>query len=80
MVSQILEDSLHQSQILKQQDIIIEIDGQKFSSSSNLRNIIASSRPNESKKIKVLRDGKEKNVTVKLGERPNETKSIFRYL
>tara|TARA_B000000557_G_scaffold5601_1_gene4533 strand:+ start:37 stop:1377 length:1341 start_codon:yes stop_codon:yes gene_type:complete len=72
LVSQILEDSPASKSSLKQQDIIIEIDGQKISSSSNLRNIIASSRPNESKKIKVLRDGKEKNVTVKLGERPNE--------
>ena len=64
LISQILEDSPASKSSLKQQDIIIEIDGQKISSSSNLRNIIASSRPNESK-IKVLRNGKE-NVTVKL--------------
>ena len=72
IISQILEDSPADKSDLKEQDIIIEIDNQKINGPSQLKNNIASSRPNEIKKITVIRNGRKKILNVKLGKRPDE--------
>lgn len=50
-------------------DLIVEFNGQTVRSSSELMSAVASSPVGESVQVKVLREGKEKSVQVKLGKR-----------
>ncbi len=55
---------------LHEGDIIIEADGQKVKDDSELRSYLYShKKPGETLKVKVIRDGKEKEVSVHLGKR-----------
>ena len=56
---------------LKAGDIIVEVNGQKVKNSAELRQKIGSLPPNSTAKLKVYRNKKPVNITVKLGERPN---------
>jgi serine protease Do len=57
---------------IKQGDIIIEYNGQNISDSTQLRNIAAQSKPGTQAKLGLLREGAKMEITVELGERPNE--------
>ena len=52
-------------------DIILEINGKQVSDSRELRMDISMMKPDSDVKLKVLRDGKNNDMTVKLGELPN---------
>ncbi len=54
---------------LSENDIILEIDGEKISPKNPLANIIARHKPDDVIKLKVLHKGEEKEIEVKLGER-----------
>lgn len=59
----------HQDEI-KKGDIIIKADGKAIKDDASLRSYLyANKKPGESMKITVLRDGKEKEVTVTLGKK-----------
>ncbi len=51
-------------------DIIRAIDGTRVKSSEDVADIIGTKRPGDSVKLDVLRGGKPKSATVKLGKRP----------
>jgi serine protease Do len=51
-------------------DVILEVDGQKIESSNQLRMKISMMSPGATANLKVLRDGEEKTIAVKLGEMP----------
>jgi len=53
-------------------DIILEINGERMESSSQLRNRISLLAPGSTVRVKLLRDGAQREVTVKLGEYPSE--------
>ncbi len=53
---------------LKKGDIIIKLNGKEMDSANELRNQIASTKPGTEVTVTVLRDGKDKQYTVKLGE------------
>lgn len=55
---------------LKRGDVIIRFDEKDIQSVSQLRNMVARARVGATVKVKVLRDGKERAVEVKIGERP----------
>jgi serine protease Do len=57
---------------LKQGDLIIEYDGKVVSDSAHLSKMVAASKPDDKVKIKVIRDGKEKEFNVKLAERTKD--------
>jgi serine protease Do len=57
---------------LKPGDLIIEYDGKVVSDSANLSKMVAASKPDEKIKIKAIRDGKDKDFTVKLAERTKD--------
>jgi serine protease Do len=60
---------------IKQGDVIVKFNGQKVKNSTDLRNMVAASKPNSKTKIELIRDGHEKTVTVILDERPPQMKS-----
>jgi len=53
-------------------DVITTFDGRPVDDSNELRNLVAAARPGAEVEIELLRDGKRKAVTVRLGTRPGE--------
>jgi len=72
IISQVMKDSPAEDAGVKEQDVIIEVNGKIVNDSSNLKNLISSGRPNDKTKLTVIRNGNEKNLTVTLGIRPGE--------
>lgn len=72
ILTQILEDSPADKAGLKEQDVIIKVGNNIVNDASHLKNLVATQRPNEKIKFLIIRDGEEKKVTVKLGERPDQ--------
>ena len=72
IISQVMQDSPAQAAGVEKQDVIISVDGEKINDSSSLKNLISSGRPKDRTRLTVIRDGKEKNLTVTLGTRPDQ--------
>ncbi len=71
LVTQLNEDSPAGKAGLKRQDIIVEFNGQKISSSKQLRDCVAKAKPNTKAEVIVLRNKERKKFEVTLGERPS---------
>jgi serine protease Do len=61
---------------LQKGDIITKLDGNTVKDSQQLRDKVALIAPNTDVKMTVFRDGKEQEVTIKLGEQPEDMASI----
>ncbi len=59
---------------LKREDVITKVDGKAVDTSTRLRNLIAAARPNSTVALEVIRDGKTRTVSVKLGAKPSDGK------
>lgn len=70
VVSDIVEDGPADKAGLKKLDVIIEVDRKKIDDAQELTNLIASYNPGSTVNLKIIRDGKIKNIPVTLGERP----------
>lgn len=70
IVSEVIEDSPADKAGIEIGDVIIEFDGKKVESSSHLQTLVGNSEVGEKKEVKVIRNGKEKILEVKLSERP----------
>src|ERR1700716_3246778 len=57
---------------LQRGDIILEVNGKQVADSRELRMNISMMKPDADVKLKILRDGKQSDMTVKLGELPNQ--------
>src|SRR6516165_10768722 len=57
-------------------DILLEVNGKTVTSSNELRNHISMMQPGSSVELKVLRNGAEKQISVKLAEMPTETAKV----
>ena len=56
---------------LKEEDVILAINGTNVESVGQLQNIVAKTKPGNSVHLKVWRDGKEINIPVEIGEQPD---------
>ena len=72
LVQRVIDGSPADDAGLKQLDVILEFDGHEVENSRKLPILVSTQRPNEKKKLVVLREGKTKTITVKLGELPDE--------
>ncbi len=54
---------------VKENDIILELNGQKITKDSSLSNMLLNYNPGDTVSLKILRDGEETNIDVVLGER-----------
>ncbi len=61
---------------IKARDIIIDVDGTPIKTARELQRKIASLRPDSTAKVKVLRDGKEQVIDVKLAKLPDQQASL----
>ena len=69
IVEQVMDDSPAKKADLKPLDIILKIDGEEVFQSNEVQNIIALKNPDDVIKLTILRDGKEKEIRVKLGQK-----------
>jgi serine protease Do len=53
-------------------DVIVALDGQVVASAAALRNAVGQRTPGSKVKLKLLRDGRSRQITVRLGELPEE--------
>ncbi len=69
-VAEVIEDNPADMAGMKAGDIVIDIDGHEIRDSRELLKIVASITVGRTVIVKVLRDGKEKTLSIKAGERP----------
>jgi serine protease Do len=74
-ITEVIEASAAEKAGLKEGDIITKIDKEKVTDGDGLAKIISGKKPKDEVKVYYKRDGKEKNVTVTLGEK-KESKSM----
>ncbi len=72
LVTKVLEGYAAEKYGIKEGDIIVEVDGRKIKDIEDLRLYIGSKKPGDVVKIKVIRNGKEKIIKVKLSRMPDE--------
>ncbi|MCJ7812658.1 Do family serine endopeptidase [bacterium] len=69
LIDSIIKDSPAEKAGLKELDIFLKLDGREVNQSNEIQNAIALKNPGDTVTITVWRDGKEKQVEVKLGGR-----------
>jgi serine protease Do len=72
LVSQVLPDSPAQGSDLQVGDVILAFNGRTLMTSSALPPMVGASPVNKSATLRILRDGKEREVEVVIGELPDE--------
>jgi serine protease Do len=72
LVGEVTKDSPAEAAGLKEGDVIVEFNGKKVNDSRHLRLMVAQTAPGTRANLKVIRDGKEETLTVKVGELPAE--------
>lgn len=72
LVSGIVEDSPAEKSGFKEGDVIIEFEGEEVRNPAHLKNLVSSTSPGSRTQIKINREGKVRNITVKLEELKQE--------
>jgi serine protease Do len=70
LIAQVNEDTPASRAGIQDGDIILSVDGREIKNPSELRNVISLSEVDHKAQILILRDGKEKNLKVKLAALP----------
>jgi serine protease Do len=71
LVSRILPDGPAAKSELREEDVIVSVNGKGIENSRDLARTIAEMAPNVDAKMDVFRRGKQQSITVKLGEFPS---------
>tara|TARA_Y100000766_G_scaffold108075_1_gene92437 strand:- start:129 stop:668 length:540 start_codon:yes stop_codon:yes gene_type:complete len=77
LISQIIEDSPAEKSGLKEEDVILFFDGEEIFYSSDLPLTVGAIKPNSRVNAVILRDGKNKTISVKVGELPKDPSIAF---
>ena len=72
VVNEVTKGSPAEEGGLKPEDVVTAVDGRPVQDSSDLSRYVASRPPGSSVKLRVLRDGSERDMTIKLGTFPDE--------
>ncbi len=72
LVAQVLEDSPGEKGGIEVGDVILEYNGEEVQYSSELPPMVGRTRVGDSARVKVLRNGKEKILKIRIGELPAE--------
>ncbi len=70
LISDVNENGPSAKAGLKRGDVIIGFDGKNVENVSQLRNIVARTKVGQDSEVKIIREGEEQLVVVKVGERP----------
>jgi len=72
LISDVNENGPSHSAGIKRGDVVVAFNGKEVQSVSHLRNLVARTMVGKDAQIKVLRDGKEQVIAVKVAERPSD--------
>ena len=72
LVSDVVEDSPAEKAGIRRGDIIVKYNGREVDDSLGLRNMVAATLPGKEVKVAVIREGKEKTLSVPIGELTDE--------
>ncbi|MFH0777201.1 MAG: DegQ family serine endoprotease [Candidatus Eisenbacteria bacterium] len=72
VISEVAKDGPAEKAGFKQGDVVLEFESKRVKDSVTLRNMVVEAAPGTEVRIKVLRDGNEKYISMKLGELPAE--------
>ncbi len=72
LVAQVNDDTPAAAAGLKEGDIILSVDGHDINNPNALRNLISLSDVGHAARVQVLREGKERDIIVKLGRLPDQ--------
>lgn len=72
LVAEVMEDTPAERGGIERGDIITSFGGKEVETPNELQRIVASTTPDKKVKVKVIRDGKSRTLTVKLGTMPEE--------
>ncbi|MEO2068347.1 MAG: DegQ family serine endoprotease [Desulfurobacteriaceae bacterium] len=70
LITKVMKDSSAEKSGLRSGDVIVEFNGEPVKNVSDLQLKVINTRPGEKVKVKIIRDGRLKVVTVKIGEMP----------
>jgi serine protease Do len=73
IVTEVVPQSAADKAGIKNEDVIVSLDGKKFENADSFRNTIASQLPGAKIELKVIRDAKEMTVSVTLADRDGST-------
>jgi len=76
LVAKVLPDSPAEKAGFQVGDVVIRFDGKNIVRSSNLPPVVGMTDVGKNVKVEILRNGKKKNLTVNLGELPEEDATI----
>ncbi len=76
LVAKILPESPAQDTDIQVGDIILSYDGEEVKNSASLPPLVGRTRVGESVKLKLMRDGKTKNIKLKIGQLPEKDQSL----
>ena len=76
LVAKVIDDSPAEKAGFKTGDIILSFDGKSIPRSSDLPPLVGRSEVNKPYSVKILRNGKYKTLTVKIGELPEEEDTV----
>jgi len=72
LVISVVDDSAADVAGIKEQDVILKVDGKISEDPSKLKLLISSKHPGDKTNLLILREGKQKSITVTLTARPGE--------
>jgi len=75
IIAKVAEDSAAEKAGLKEGDLVTAVDGKLIDSSAQLRNAVGASRIGDRLKLSIIRDGKERQIKVTVGEAPVSSKT-----
>ncbi len=75
LVGDVTADGPAEKAGIKRGDVIMAFNGRKITNSVELRNAVAETVPGTEVKVDLMRDGRQKQVTVKVAERPENPAS-----
>ncbi|MBF0473625.1 MAG: DegQ family serine endoprotease [Nitrospirae bacterium] len=72
LIADIVEGGPAEKVGIKQGDLIVELNNKPMTSTKDLRNMIANTPPGNAVELVIVRDGKKKKFSVKVGELPDK--------
>jgi serine protease Do len=72
LISDVNENGPSYAAGVKRGDVVVAFNGKEVQSVSQLRNLVARTTVGKEADIKILRDGKEQNLRIKVAERPSD--------